>query len=613
MPSARLESPNLPRLGRLGDPATPSTLPRQSAAAAFRRKPRAAEAEDGSFIGNLAMDILTKSSGPSSKSKERSYAFTSHTPERALHRKILNKQSSDNGSLREFDTPARPFSPALTADVIGRNSPPLIENLPKEPSNVESDTLSTQLLPTLKPIENAPMVHLDPASYVTPAPPKTPLAAKALRKLGKKVVTSKPSPASPVSPISSMDVYASSRPISPRTPIPPVLGHPKSACGQSKPSVEQYAISIDDAVRAQTFAVRPTSGGRPIQRAVSVHQRGPFKYELKDFALQKTLGQGAFAKVYLVKRTVDGRLFALKSMRKDHVIQMKQVAHVQNERHLMEKIQNPFLVSLEATFQDVAHIYMIIEYMSGGDLFNQIKRYGYFEEPVARCYASEVAMALSFLHSENIVYRDLKPENVLLDGEGHVKLGDFGFAKVVDSTTRTFCGTPSYIPPEILLRKDYSCAVDWWSFGVLVFEMLSGCSPFQDNTFNTTYERILQGRIQWPSMRQKYFSRNAENLILSLLVFNPDQRLGCIDECEIRDHPFFSPVDWGKVKLRKQRVPLPPASRGGLQRSSSFGQGFAAESSDSTEFELSAWRSASWAAGGASHTEQHMNDLFKDF
>ncbi|KAJ3013974.1 camp-dependent protein kinase catalytic subunit [Thoreauomyces humboldtii] len=380
--------------------------------------------------------------------------------------------------------------------------------------------------------------------------------------------------------------------------------------------------SLDDVIKASLAppVERTLSVGRPIERAVSVHQRGPFKYELGDFVLQKSLGQGAFAKVYLVKRNIDGKLFALKSMRKDNVVKMQQVQHVQNERHLMENIRNPFLVGLEATFQDSQHIFMIIDYMPGGDLFGQIQKLGHFDESLARFYATEVAMALSYLHSENIVYRDLKPENVLLDGTGHAKLGDFGFAKVIDGTTRTFCGTPSYIPPEILLHKEYSSAVDWWSFGVLLFEMLSGCSPFQEDTAARTYERILQGTIQWPSYRSKYFSRSAEDLIVALLVFSPFKRLGCQDESEIRDHPFFASVDWRMVKTRKQ---IPVTGNHPLRRSASSGNGFLHDAAGGaggqdanpnplTSFEISAWRSNSCTAR-AKQSTTYSHELFKDF
>ncbi|TPX61983.1 hypothetical protein SpCBS45565_g07122 [Spizellomyces sp. 'palustris'] len=529
--------------------------------------------------------------------------------------------SNSNMSLSDGRFPS-PGSSAGRLD-FGKKNVDSKESPPISSPSTPSPPLQRRQVQLLKEENNNEFDSPSPffgSVTTSPAPPKTVKspASAPFRREAKRTAALKPRqkrdenehiPAGPANPLNGVRT----EPL--KSAKNPVLETHSShiECGLKKPEVAtpktEEGITIDEAVRLQT--ARPSTGiSRPIERAVSVHQRGPFKHELKDFVLQKGLGQGAFAKVYLVKRHMDGRLFALKSMRKDRVIQMRQVQHVQNERHLMEKIHNPFLVGLEATFQDSAHIYMIIEYMPGGDLFSQIRRYAYFEEPVARFYASEVAMALSYLHSENIVYRDLKPENVLLDADGHIKLGDFGFAKVVDGTTRTFCGTPSYICPEILMHKEYTSAVDWWSFGVLLFEMLSGCSPFQESTAPKTYERILQGRIQWPSHRSKYFSRSAEQLITSLLVFSPQKRLGCVDESEIRDHPFFATVDWRKVKSRKQRALI---GIGSVRRSSSFGDGFCAGSDEDgvTQFEISAWRSGSWTAGAAA--TPFSPELFKDF
>jgi serine/threonine protein kinase len=173
------------------------------------------------------------------------------------------------------------------------------------------------------------------------------------------------------------------------------------------------------------------------------------------------------------------------------------------------------------------------------------------------------------LHAQDIVYRDLKPENVLVDFEGHVKLADFGFAKQIPGTTKTFCGTPSYIAPEVILRQEYSTIVDWWTFGILVFEMLSGCSPFQDENSKKTYERIVQGRIRWPSNPLKYFSEEANDLISALLVFNPSKRLGSRADKDIQYHPWFSTLDWSGLEDRLIKPPI--AIKNSRQRSESMG------------------------------------------
>ncbi|KAJ3279193.1 camp-dependent protein kinase catalytic subunit, partial [Borealophlyctis nickersoniae] len=313
---------------------------------------------------------------------------------------------------------------------------------------------------------------------------------------------------------------------------------------------------IDEAVRVHCSidSIRRPSG----EPVVLTHQKGPTKYDLSDFVLRKNIGEGGFAKVYLVTRTTDGKPFALKSMRKTRVVKLRQVDHISNEKQLMESIDNPFVATLEATFQDSNHVFMLMEYLPGGDLFALLKERGRFPEDMARFYAAEVGMGLSFLHSRNIVYRDLKPENVLIDATGHIKLGDFGFAKTVADTTNTFCGTPCYIAPEIILKREYTHAVDWWSYGVLIFEMLSGCSPFQDTNNALTYERIIGCAIGWPRPRRACFSEAAEDLIIRLLTTRAFYRLGSYDEAQIRDHPFFEPLTWKSVKSRTLPAPYVP-------------------------------------------------------
>ena len=222
----------------------------------------------------------------------------------------------------------------------------------------------------------------------------------------------------------------------------------------------------------------------------------------------------------------------------------------------MRDVDSPFLAKLHWTLQDPIHLFMVIDYLGGGDMFNHIKTNGRLPIEAVQIYAGEIYLALAALHDHDIVYRDLKPENILLDFEGHVVLADFGFAKQIPGVTKTFCGTPSYIAPEVILRKEYGTQIDWWAFGILIFEMLSGCSPFQDESSRKTYDRIVSGRIRWPPNPRKYFSEEAEDLILSLLNLNPTKRLGYEDESDIQRHPFFQGLDWEALLNRALPAPM---------------------------------------------------------
>ena len=189
------------------------------------------------------------------------------------------------------------------------------------------------------------------------------------------------------------------------------------------------------------------------------------------------------------------------------------------------------------------------------DLFSCIKNTGRFDNNSAKFYAAEIFLGLSFLHDKRIVYRDLKPENVLIGLDGHAKLADFGFAKRIPKDTTTFCGTPSYIAPEVIRRIPYGVEVDWWSFGILIFELLSGCSPFQDENSRKTYDRILTERIRWPSNPSKYFNDDAYDIINCLLVSNSEDRLGYEDDGEISEHIWFTGTDWEAMSNQLIRPP----------------------------------------------------------
>lgn len=212
------------------------------------------------------------------------------------------------------------------------------------------------------------------------------------------------------------------------------------------------------------------------------------------------------------------------------------------------------------TFHDEANLYMVMEYIIGGEIFTHLRREGRFSNDVTRFYSAEIVLALEHLHSKNIVYRDLKPENILLDSQGHVKITDFGFAKRVEDRTWTLCGTPEYLAPEIIQSKGHGKAVDWWALGILIFEMLAGYPPFFDDHPFHIYEKILEGRIVFPT----HFTPAARDLVRKLLTADRTRRLGNLrgGAEDVKNHPWFAGVDWGKVYRREIVAPIVPEVAG---------------------------------------------------
>ncbi|KAJ2681636.1 cAMP-dependent protein kinase catalytic subunit, partial [Coemansia spiralis] len=221
--------------------------------------------------------------------------------------------------------------------------------------------------------------------------------------------------------------------------------------------------------------------------------------QLDEFEVFRTVGTGSFGRVRLVKHRATGKYYAMKVLRKSHVVKAKQVEHVNSERRILAECDCPFIVNMLGTCQDRANLYMLMEYVVGGELFTYLRRYHRFPAPVAKFYAAEVLLALEYMHDRNIIWRDTKPENILLDSRGHVKLTDMGFAKKIVDRTWTLCGTPDYLAPEVIQAKGYGRSVDWWALGILIFEMIAGYPPFYDEDHYRLYEKILAGRIQWPA------------------------------------------------------------------------------------------------------------------
>jgi len=288
----------------------------------------------------------------------------------------------------------------------------------------------------------------------------------------------------------------------------------------------------------------------------------------EDFELIKTLGTGTFARVWLVRlknaRPEDeDKVFALKILRKVDVIRLKQVEHVRNERNVLAKVAgHPFITTMVASFQSLESLYMVLDYCPGGEVFSYLRRARRFNEPTSQFYAAEIVLILEFLHErEGVAYRDLKPENILIDAEGHLKLVDFGFAKKVENReTYTLCGTPEYLAPEVIRNTGHGTAVDWWAFGILVYEFLVGQPPFWDQNPMKIYEQIVEGKVRFPSA----MSADARDLISGLCTVDTSKRLGNISggASRVKSHPWFKNIDWDRLYRREVNGPIVPHLRG---------------------------------------------------
>ena len=281
------------------------------------------------------------------------------------------------------------------------------------------------------------------------------------------------------------------------------------------------------------------------------------KVNLDYFENIKLLGKGTFGKVLLVKLKSNNTYYAMKILNKNQLKLSKQEIHTKNERDLMIKISSPFIVSIKFAFQDETNLYLVSEFMQGGELFFHLRKEKYFSEEFVKFFAMELVLAISHIHEKNAVYRDLKPENILLDKYGHIKLTDFGLAKILKDNEKAFtiCGTYKYLAPEILLNRGYKKEVDWWSLGCVIFEMLEGKSPFGNPKGQMTlsfYKKNLNFYYTESDITKQF--------IKELLVINPESRLGYGKDgaTKIKNHKFFNGVDWDKALRKEYKPPIVP-------------------------------------------------------
>lgn len=281
---------------------------------------------------------------------------------------------------------------------------------------------------------------------------------------------------------------------------------------------------------------------------------------------------GTFGQVYQVRKKDTQRIYAMKVLSKKVIVQKKEVAHTVGERNILVRTamaDSAFIVGLKFSFQTPTDLYLVTDYMSGGELFWHLQKEGRFNEGRAKFYIAELILALQHLHQHDIVYRDLKPENILLDANGHIALCDFGLSKAnltKNDTTNTFCGTTEYLAPEVLLdEQGYTTMVDFWSLGVLVFEMCCGWSPFYAEDTQQMYKNIAFGKVRFP---RDALSTEGRNFVKGLLNRNPKHRLGATNDAEeLKAHPFFADIDWEALARKKVVPPFKPKLKSVLDTS----------------------------------------------
>ena len=283
------------------------------------------------------------------------------------------------------------------------------------------------------------------------------------------------------------------------------------------------------------------------------------KLTFSDFEKLKVLGKGSFGEVLLVKLKANNKYYAMKILTKKQVKLRHQEVHTKAERDLMVKINCPFIVNIKFAFQDNAKLYIITEFMQGGEMFFHLHKEKRFSNEKTRFYIIEIILAIEFLHKNKMLYRDLKPENIMVDSNGHIKLTDFGLSKMVKKTKEkafTICGTPQYLAPEILSDEGYDNSVDWWSLGCVMYEMLVGKAPFRIPKGSYLSADLYRKKITIP----EYVTEEAKELISQLLVPNPRKRLGYGEDGaqKIKEHRYFEGINWDDAWNKKLTPPFIP-------------------------------------------------------
>ncbi|RLN53177.1 hypothetical protein BBJ29_001714 [Phytophthora kernoviae] len=327
------------------------------------------------------------------------------------------------------------------------------------------------------------------------------------------------------------------------------------------------AIAESEQADAEASASPASSSGSASTSSLSTTETSASKHPVgpQDFDLLCVIGMGAFGKVIQVRHQPTDEILAMKIVSNKYIVQHNSVSYLQAERDIMTKINHPFLISLRYAFQTKSNVYLVMPFVAGGELFHHLHKEGLLLESSAKFYAAEMVLALEHLHAQGIIHRDLKPENVLLGADGHIRLTDFGLAKEMadeDDSTSTMCGTNEYMPPEMIRRKAYNQAVDWWALGALIYEMVTGYPPFRHKNRKKLHHKILNEKLSLP----KWLGSETHSILKQLLERNVDKRLGSGKSTmfqvkgvqAIKKHAFFKGIDWHLLEEKKVQPPILP-------------------------------------------------------
>jgi len=306
---------------------------------------------------------------------------------------------------------------------------------------------------------------------------------------------------------------------------------------------------------------------------------------LQSFDFIKVIGRGSFGKVFLVKKKDDGKYYAMKSLRKDVIIDYDQIESTKLEQDILLKADHPFLVGMQYVFQTDQKIFFVMRFIRGGELFMHLRNVTRFDESRARFYTAQVAIAIGHLHAQSIIYRDLKPENILMDEDGYICLTDFGLAKIINEENKmafSFCGTPEYLAPEILNETGHAFPVDWWALGILTYEMIVGFPPFYTgaNTNNKMYELIKKKDVFFPDPKkhQITMSDESKDFIRMLLKKNPAERLGATNGLEeVLAHPWLAGLSKADLEAKSIEPVFKPKLGASIEDVSNFDKQFTKE------------------------------------